>query len=250
MQIKRKNSTLAYIKTELKNPTKMFELPPLPYTYDALEPYIDATTVEIHHDRHHGTYTGALNVAIKGTPLEGKSIIEIFDEIENYPAAVRNNGGGYANHNLYWQILAPKGTSERPVGEIASIIDSTYGSYEIFRDKFSDAAMGVFGSGWVWLVVKPDCSLEICSTALQDNPMMLLGGSRKGYPILGLDLWEHAYYLSYQNRRVEYIKNFFHIINWYIVDSLYHDALLYYGCDNDSTNAPLGKEPQQDMEKE
>ncbi len=221
----------------------MFELPPLPYTYDALEPYIDATTVEIHHDRHHGTYTGAFNVAIKGTPVEGKDIVEIFDVIEDYPAAVRNNGGGYANHNLYWQILAPNGTSERPVGEIEKAIDSTYGSYEIFRDKFTEAAMSVFGSGWAWLVVKPGGELSICTTPLQDNPMMRIGGERKGYPILGIDLWEHAYYLSYQNRRAEYIKNFFHIINWYIVDSLYMAAIKYYKENDDMTNAPLGEEP-------
>jgi len=150
----------------------MFELPPLPYSYDALEPYIDARTMELHHDKHHATYTANFNAAIKGTPLEGKTIKEIFAVIDQYPPAVRNNAGGYVNHNLYWKIIGPKGTADKPTGLLAEAIDKAFGSFAAFKEKFAAAATGRFGSGWAWLVVDKDNNLSICSTANQDNPMM------------------------------------------------------------------------------
>lgn len=206
----------------------MFELPALPYAYDALEPYIDRQTVEVHHDKHHAAYTANFNNAIKGTPLEGKNLFEIFTEVEKYPAAVRNNAGGYVNHNLYWKIIGPAGTAPRPTGALAQAIDATFGSFEAFREKFAAAAMGQFGSGWAWLIVDPQGALSILSTPNQDNPMMLLEGRQKGFPILLIDIWEHAYYLKYQNRRAEYVENFFHLINWSAVESLYANAQAYY----------------------
>lgn len=206
----------------------MFELPVLPYAYDALEPYIDRQTVEVHHDKHHAAYTANFNNAIKGTPLEGKNLFEIFTEVEKYPAAVRNNAGGYVNHNLYWKVIGPAGTASRPTGALAQAIDATFGSFEAFREKFAAAAMGQFGSGWAWLIVDPQGALSILSTPNQDNPMMLLEGRQKGFPILLIDIWEHAYYLKYQNRRAEYVENFFHLINWSAVESLYANAQAYY----------------------
>ena len=189
-----------------------FELPQLPYAYDALEPHIDKQTMEIHHTKHHQAYTTNLNNAIQGTDLENKSIEEILQSISSAPAAVRNNGGGYYNHNLFWEILAPNGGGE-PSGAVGEAITSSFGSYEKFKEEFTKAATTRFGSGWAWLCKMEGGALQICSTANQDNPLMDVSECQ-GFPILGLDVWEHAYYLKYQNRRPEYIASFFNLINW------------------------------------
>ncbi len=187
-----------------------FELPKLPYAYDALEPNIDEQTMTIHHTKHHQGYTNNLNNAIAGTDLEGKSIEEILKVCMDKPA-VRNNGGGYWNHSLFWTVMGPNGGGE-PTGELASAINDAFGSFEAFKDLFSKAAATRFGSGWAWLCVT-NGKLEVCSTPNQDNPLMP-GVACEGTPILGLDVWEHAYYLKYQNRRPEYIQAFFNVINW------------------------------------
>ena len=195
-----------------------FELPQLPYAYDALEPHIDARTMEIHHSKHHQGYTNNLNNAIAGTNLEGKSIEEILvAEFEN--GAVRNNGGGYYNHDLFWKVMSPDGGGA-PSGAVADAINAAYGSYEGFKDAFSKAAATRFGSGWAWLCVHPGGKVEVCSTANQDNALMP-GIGCGGTPILALDVWEHAYYLNYQNRRPDYISAFFNVINWDEVSSRY-----------------------------
>ncbi len=197
-----------------------FELPNLPYAFDALEPNIDAKTMEIHHDKHHAAYTTNLNAAIEGTDLEGLSIEEILVKGIDKPA-VRNNGGGFYNHNLFWQIMAPN-AGGNPTGDLAAAIDSTFGSFDAFKDEFSKAAATRFGSGWAWLCVQGG-QLSICSTANQDNPLMP-GVGCEGQPILGLDVWEHAYYLNYQNRRPDYINAFFNVVNWEKVAALYAAA--------------------------
>ncbi|NNC60774.1 MAG: superoxide dismutase [Eudoraea sp.] len=189
-----------------------FELPKLPYAYDALEPYIDARTMEIHHTKHHNGYTTKLNAAIEGTPLEGKGIKEILAGLDMNNKAVRNNGGGFFNHALFWEIMGPD-AGGNPSGELASAINDAFGSFDGFKDKFSSAAGSQFGSGWAWLCVHPGGKVEICSTPNQDNPLMPNTGCG-GNPILGLDVWEHAYYLHYQNRRPDYINAFFNVINW------------------------------------
>lgn len=186
-----------------------FELPKLPYAFDALEPHIDVRTMEIHHGKHHAGYTNNLNAAIAGTDLEGKSIEEILKNCKDKPA-VRNNGGGFYNHSLFWEIMSPNGGGQ-PTGELADAINSTFGSFDAFKEEFSKAAATRFGSGWAWLCVA-NGKLEVCSTANQDNPVM--GEGCQGTPILGLDVWEHAYYLNYQNRRPDYINAFFNVINW------------------------------------
>ncbi len=196
-----------------------FELPQLPYAYDALEPNIDAQTMEIHHGKHHNGYTNNLNNAIAGTDFEGKTIEEILKSCKDNPA-VRNNGGGFYNHCLFWEVMSPNGGGQ-PTGELADAIDSSFGSMEGFREAFSKAAATRFGSGWAWLCVK-DGSLEVCSTANQDNPLMDEGCG--GTPILGLDVWEHAYYLKYQNRRPDYINAFFNVINWNKVSESFNAA--------------------------
>ena len=186
-----------------------FVLPNLPYAYEALEPHIDARTMEIHHGKHHAAYTNNLNAAIAGTDLEGKSIEEIMALCKDKPA-VRNNGGGFYNHNLFWEIMAPN-AGGNPTGELAQAINDAFGTFENFKDEFAKAAATRFGSGWAWLCVS-NGKLEICSTPNQDNPF--LGEGCSGTPILGLDVWEHAYYLNYQNRRPDYINAFFNVINW------------------------------------
>lgn len=196
-----------------------FDLPNLPYAHDALEPHIDARTMEIHHGKHHAGYTANLNNAIAGTDLEGKSIAEILRNCKDNPA-VRNNGGGYYNHDLFWKVMSPNGGGN-PTGELADAITNTFGSYEAFKDEFAKAAATRFGSGWAWLCVT-NGKLEICSTANQDNPLM--GEGCGGTPILGLDVWEHAYYLNYQNRRPDYINAFFNVINWEEVTKRYTAA--------------------------
>lgn len=198
-----------------------FELPKLPYAYDALEPHIDAKTMEIHHTKHHNGYTTKLNAAIEGTDLASKSIEEILKGLDMNNGAVRNNGGGFYNHSLFWTILSPDGGG-KPSGEVADAIDSAFGSFDAFKEKFSDAAGTRFGSGWAWLCVHKGGKLEICSTPNQDNSLMP-GVGCGGHPILGLDVWEHAYYLNYQNKRPDYIEAFFNLINWKEVAKLYAD---------------------------
>ncbi|MBN9295166.1 MAG: superoxide dismutase [Flavobacteriia bacterium] len=196
-----------------------FELPKLPYAYDALEPHIDARTMEIHYTKHHQAYTTNLNNAIQGTDLENASIEEILVKGKDIPA-VRNNGGGFWNHNLFWEILSPNGGGD-PTGELAEAINAAFGSFAAFKEEFTKAATTRFGSGWAWLCVDGG-KLVICSTANQDNPLM--GEGCKGTPILGLDVWEHAYYLNYQNRRPDYITAFFNVINWNKVTELFAKA--------------------------
>ena len=199
-----------------------FELPELPYAHDALEPHIDTKTMQIHHGKHHAGYTAKLNAAVAGTDLEGKSIVEILRGLDLSNGALRNNGGGYFNHNLFWEVMSPNGGST-PEGELASAINDAFGSFEAFKDAFSAAAATQFGSGWAWLCVNKEGKLEVCSTPNQDNPLMP-GVNCEGTPILGLDVWEHAYYLNYQNRRPDYIEAFFNVINWEKVASLYWSA--------------------------
>ncbi len=189
-----------------------FELPELPYSHDALEPHIDARTMEIHHGKHHNGYTTNLNNAISGTELEGKSIEDILTSLDLNNAAVRNNGGGFYNHSLFWSVMSPNGGGT-PSGALATAIDDAFGSFEAFKDAFSKAAATRFGSGWAWLCVHAGGKVEVCSTANQDNPLMP-GIACEGTPILGLDVWEHAYYLNYQNRRPDYINAFFNVVNW------------------------------------
>jgi superoxide dismutase, Fe-Mn family len=189
-----------------------YQLPPLPYDFGALEPYIDATTMQIHHDKHHQAYVTNVNKAIEGTQFDNMPIEQLLAKIESVPenirTAVRNNGGGHANHSLFWQLMAPNAGGQ-PTGELAAAIQKTFGSFDAFKEKFTAAATTRFGSGWAWLVVKPNGSLEVYSTPNQDSPLMT-GDT----PILGIDVWEHAYYLKYQNRRPEYITNFYNVINW------------------------------------
>lgn len=188
-----------------------FELPKLPYSYDALEPHIDAQTMEIHYTKHHGGYTNNLNKAIENTPLSGLTIEEILKNISKHSVAIRNNGGGFYNHNLFWSLMSPN-AGGKPTGKIADAINAKFGSFEIFKEKFNAAAATRFGSGWAWLIDK-NGELEIISTPNQDNPLMDVADV-KGYPLLALDVWEHAYYLKYQNRRPDYIENFWHVVNW------------------------------------
>lgn len=196
-----------------------FELPKLPYAFDALEPNIDARTMEIHHGKHHAAYTNNLNNAIAGTALEGKSIEAILSGLDMNNAAVRNNGGGFYNHELFWNVMSPNGGG-KPTGELAAAIDTAFGSFTAFKDALSKAAVTRFGSGWAFLCVHKGGKVEVCSTANQDNTLMP-GIGCGGFPILGLDVWEHAYYLHYQNRRPEYVENFFNVINWNYVAKLY-----------------------------
>ncbi|WP_029423151.1 superoxide dismutase [Alicyclobacillus macrosporangiidus] len=199
------------------------ELPPLPYDYNALEPHIDEQTMRIHHDRHHGTYVNNLNAALEGHPdLQAKSLDELLRNIDSVPesirTAVRNNGGGHANHSLFWQIMSPNGGGQ-PTGALADAINSTFGSFEKFKDEFSKAAAGRFGSGWAWLVID-NGKLAITSTPNQDNPVM-----EGKTPILGLDVWEHAYYLKYQNKRPDYIAAWWNVVNWAEVGKRYEAAI-------------------------
>lgn len=196
-----------------------FTLPELPYAYDALEPYIDAKTMEIHYTKHHQAYLNNLNNAIADTALENKSLLEILNSLDMENKPLRNNAGGFFNHNLFWQILSPK--KNKPTAEFAAAINRDFGSFEAFEEQFSKAAATQFGSGWAWLCVKKGGELKICATPNQDNPLM--PGLTCGTPILGLDVWEHAYYLNYQNRRADYIKAFFNIINWEKVSQLYEE---------------------------
>lgn len=198
-----------------------FELPSLPYAYNALEPHLDAMTMEIHHGKHHAAYTNNLNAAIENTPMAGKDILTLMREHSDVPA-VRNNGGGFWNHDLFWKVMSPNGGG-KPQGALMEAIDRDLGGFEAFQQKFAQAAATRFGSGWAWLCVK-DGKLEVCSTANQDNPLMPNVGC-SGMPILGLDVWEHAYYLKYQNRRPDYIAAFFAVIHWDEVARRYAEAI-------------------------
>ncbi|MCK4565189.1 MAG: superoxide dismutase [Verrucomicrobia bacterium] len=200
-----------------------YELPALPYAYDALEPHIDARTMEIHHSKHHQAYVNNVNAALAGTELEGIEVCELCRRLDELPiekqAAVRNNGGGHANHSFFWEVMSPNGGG-LPGGALAEAIDGSFGSFDTFKDEFSKAAATRFGSGWAWLCKHESGKLSICSTPNQDNPLMK-DVPCDGTPILGLDVWEHAYYLNYQNRRPDYIGAFFNVINWEKVAEFY-----------------------------
>ncbi|MEM6802244.1 MAG: superoxide dismutase [Bacteroidota bacterium] len=189
-----------------------FTLPELPYAHDALEPHIDSRTMQIHHGKHHNGYTNKLNAAIEGTDLAGKSIEDILANVSSASTGVRNNGGGYYNHCLFWEVMSPNGGGE-PSGALADAINAAFGSFDEFKAAFSSAAGTRFGSGWAWLIKKADGSLAVTSTPNQDNPLMDIA-EEKGTPLLGIDVWEHAYYLNYQNRRPDYVGAFFNVINW------------------------------------
>ncbi|MCB0723612.1 MAG: superoxide dismutase [Ignavibacteriae bacterium] len=199
-----------------------FELPPLPYPNDALEPSIDAMTMEIHHDRHHKAYVDKLNAAVDGTDAANLPIEDIIKNISKYPAAVRNNGGGHYNHSLFWKMMK-NGGGGNPAGDLGDAINNAFGSFDDFKKKFEEAGANRFGSGWAWLIVKDDGSLVVTSTPNQDNPMMDIA-DEKGTPILGCDVWEHAYYLKYQNKRPDYLAAFWNVVNWDEVANLYSSA--------------------------
>ena len=200
----------------------MFELPQLKYAHNALEPHIDARTMEIHHGKHHNGYTNKLNAAIEGTDMAGMSIEDILAQAGKAGAAVRNNGGGFYNHSLFWDVMSPNGGGN-PTGNVAKAIDDAFGSYDAFKEAFSTAAKTRFGSGWAWLIVGEDGKLHVTSSPNQDNPLMDVA-EVKGTPILGLDVWEHAYYLNYQNRRPDYVAAFFNVIDWDAVNARFAAA--------------------------
>ncbi|WP_419802372.1 superoxide dismutase [Mucilaginibacter sp.] len=200
-----------------------FVLPALPYATDALEPHIDKMTMEIHHGKHHQAYVTNLNKALEGKPEANSPIEDIIKNISKFPPAVRNNGGGHYNHTMFWTILSPNGGGE-PTGELATAINSSFGSFADFKTKFAEAGATRFGSGWAWLTVGADKKLQVSSTPNQDNPLMDLA-EVKGTPILGMDVWEHAYYLKYQNRRPDYIAAFWNVVNWNHVAELYKKAM-------------------------
>lgn len=200
-----------------------YTLPALPYAIDALEPFIDSETMEIHHDRHHKAYVDNLNKAIEGTDAENLSLEDLMKNISNYPAAVRNNGGGHFNHSLFWTVLSPDIHGSTPQGKFLEAIDAKFGSLDGLKEAINKAGAGQFGSGWAWLIVK-DGQLEVCSTPNQDNPLMNVGGMN-GTPIFGIDVWEHAYYLKYQNKRPEYLKAVWNVVNWNEVARRYEAAL-------------------------
>ena len=196
-----------------------FELAPLPYANNALEPHFDALTMEIHHDRHHNAYVTNLNAAVKDTPLEGKTLEELFASISTLAPAIRNNGGGHFNHDLFWNILSANGGGS-PVGTLAAAIDSKFGSFDAFKEEFKKAGITRFGSGWAWLVAQKDGSIAVSSTPNQDNPLMDVADV-KGFPVIGLDVWEHAYYLKFQNKRPDYIDAFWSVIDWTKAEARY-----------------------------
>jgi len=200
-----------------------FNFKDLPYDFNALEPYIDARTMEIHYTKHHRAYFDKFMAAVEGTPQADMDIIDIFKDIDNQPAAIRNNGGGFFNHSLFWDVMSADGGGE-PSGKLAEEINNAFGSFEKFRETFGNAAATRFGSGWAWLCLNSDGILEVCSTANQDNPLMNVTDC-KGTPLLGLDVWEHAYYLKYQNRRPEYIDAFWNVVNWDQVTKNFEDTL-------------------------
>ena len=199
-----------------------FELAPLPYANNALEPNLDALTMEIHHDRHHNAYVTNLNAAVTGTPLEGKTLLELFSTISTLSPAVRNNGGGHYNHDLFWNILSPTGGGA-PVGTLGKAIDAKFGSFDAFKEEFKKASITRFGSGWAWLVAQKDGSVAVSSTPNQDNPLMDVADV-KGFPVIGLDVWEHAYYLKFQNKRPDYVDAFWNVVDWNKAEARYLSA--------------------------
>lgn len=199
-----------------------FVLEPLPYSSDALEPHIDKQTMEIHHGKHHNAYVTNLNNAIAGTELENQSLEDLLANISKYPVAVRNNGGGHYNHTLFWNILSGDGGGS-PTGELAEAINQKFGSFDAFKEEFTKAATTRFGSGWAWLIVTADGGVAVTSTPNQDNPLMDIADA-KGFPIIGLDVWEHAYYLKYQNRRPDYISSFWNVVDWNAAEKRYQSA--------------------------
>lgn len=199
-----------------------FTLDPLPYANNALEPHFDALTMEIHHDRHHQAYVTNLNAAVAGTELEGKTIEELLAGISKAPAPVRNNGGGHWNHTFFWKSLSSNGGGE-PTGELGKAITAKFGSFQAFKDEFKKASIGRFGSGWAWLIVKEGGEIAVTSTPNQDNPLMDIA-EVKGTPVIGLDVWEHAYYLKYQNKRPDYIDAYWNVVDWKAADALYTAA--------------------------
>lgn len=199
-----------------------FTLDPLPYANNALEPHFDALTMEIHHDRHHQAYVTNLNAAVAGTELEGKTIEQLLAGISKAPAPVRNNGGGHWNHSFFWKSLSSNGGGE-PTGELGKAITAKFGSFAAFKDEFKKAATGRFGSGWAWLIVKEGGEIAVTSTPNQDNPLMDIA-EVKGTPVIGLDVWEHAYYLKYQNKRPDYIDAYWNVVDWKAADALYTAA--------------------------
>jgi Fe-Mn family superoxide dismutase len=205
-----------------------FVLPVLPYAYDALEPFIDAKTMEVHHSKHHAAYTNNFNTAVTAAGLTGKTAVEILSEVSKYPAAIRNNGGGYLNHKLFWKMIAPP-SGQTPSPELLAAINKDFGSLDACKEKFNTAAKSVFGSGWAWLILTDDGTLKITTTPNQDCPVMDIV-SEKGTPLLCIDVWEHAYYLKYQNRRPEYIDAFWNVVNWEFVSQRFNRK-----------NAPAGK---------
>jgi Fe-Mn family superoxide dismutase len=200
-----------------------FELPALPYAFDALEPHIDKATMEIHHGRHHQAYVDNLNKAIEGTDAANLSLEDINKNMSKYSAAVRNNGGGHYNHSLFWTVLSPNGGGT-PSGDLAAAIDATFGSFDELKKQLQAAGASRFGSGWAWLIVTEDGSLKVTSTPNQDNPLFDIEGIERGTPILGIDVWEHAYYLNYQNKRPAYLESIFEVIDWNAVASRYAEA--------------------------
>lgn len=199
-----------------------FELPALPYATDALEPHIDKMTMEIHHDKHHQAYVTNLNKALEGKPEANQSLEDLMKNVDKFPAAVRNNGGGHYNHSLFWEVIGPNKGGE-PKGALADAIKAAFGSFADFKTKFAEAGATRFGSGWAWLIVTADKKVAVCSTPNQDNPLMSIA-EVKGTPILGMDVWEHAYYLKYQNRRPDYIAAFWNVVNWDAVSERFEKA--------------------------
>jgi Fe-Mn family superoxide dismutase len=202
-----------------------FTLPQLPYAYDALEPFIDQETMTIHHQRHHQAYVDNLNAALKASDETSEDLDSILQRISEYSPAVRNNGGGHFNHSLFWETLSPQ-PKLNPEGKLAEAINSTFGNLENFKAEMKKAGLGQFGSGWVWLLVKFSGSLAIASTPNQDNPMMDIQSVSRGFPILGIDVWEHAYYLAYQNKRADYLDSFWSVLDWSVIERKYEEALL------------------------
>ncbi|MBV7532631.1 superoxide dismutase [Chitinophaga sp. sic0106] len=216
-------STSATVKTNFDDPKAPFTLPPLPYGFDALEPNIDKLTMEIHHDKHHGAYVKNLNDAIAGTPYASLTLEQILKKVTATDKAIRNNAGGHYNHSLFWTLLSPAKTN--PSDKLKAAITKDFGSWEAFQQKFNDAAKTVFGSGWAWLIVTPGKKLSVINTPNQDNPLMTNLVKEQGAPILALDVWEHAYYLKYQNKRPDYISAFWNVINWNEVEKRYKAAI-------------------------
>lgn len=207
----------------LKEKVNNLKFEELPYGYDALEPYIDAQTMELHYSKHHNGYFTKLQNAVKGTEVENMSLSEVFKHISKYPVGVRNNGGGHFNHSLFWNVMGPN-KGGKPSGKLMEAINKHFGSFDEFQEKFEKAALGRFGSGWAWLIVKDDKSLAITDTANQDNPLMDVV-EENGMPILGIDVWEHAYYLKYQNRRPDYVRAFWNVVNWDEVNRRYEELI-------------------------